>query len=268
MKTLLTGTTTSKWTAAVDAITHVLGTYSTQIRWGATLFPDTVGDSCTQGTIPVPVADNNATPISTMLTSSLTTTDPLYPDGPCVTNIDTALSQAAADPSLADPARQSYLMLVTDGAQANCPNNGGNSASLATVTDLYNHGVPTFVVGFGSGVSAAFMNQLAQAGGVPLAGATQYYQADTAADLDMAYQAIGSQVVSCTYHVDPPPPDLSQTYVIFDHNQLVPQDMANGWGYDSATQTLTLYGPACDALKTHTVSSMDLVFGCPSPPIL
>jgi hypothetical protein len=269
MRNDLAGTTTSKWQAAVDAITHVLGTYTTQVRWGATLFPDITGVSCAQDAIPVPVADNMATTISSMLTSSLDPNDPLYPDGPCVTNIDTGLQQAATDPSLLDPTRKSYLMIVTDGSQSGCNLGGGDSGSLATVTDLFkNHGVATFVVGFGSGVNNMFLNQLALAGGVPLPGATSYYEADTAAQLDQAYQTIGNLVVSCTYHVDPAPPDLSQTYVIFDHNQLVPQDPSNGWSYDAATQTLTLNGSSCDALKNHTVTAMDLVFGCPSPPIL
>src|SRR5206468_1231699 len=71
MKNVLTGTTTTKWQAAVDAITHVLTTYDTQIRWGATLFPDTTGDSCGQDAIPVPVADNMASTVSAMLTASL-----------------------------------------------------------------------------------------------------------------------------------------------------------------------------------------------------
>jgi len=269
MKNDLTGTTTSKWQAAVDAVTHALSTYGTQVRWGATLFPDTTGDSCGQDAIPVPVADNMASTISTMLTASLDPANPLYPSGPCVTNIDTGLEQAATDPSLMDPARKSYLMLVTDGAQAKCSAGGGDTGSLGTVTDLFqNHNVATFVVGFGSGVNDTFLNSVAQAGGVPLPGSPSYYQADTAADLDQAFQAIGNAVISCTYKVDPAPPDLSQTYVIFDHQTLVPQDPTNGWSYDAATQTLTLNGSSCDALKAHTVTAMDLVFGCPTPPIL
>jgi hypothetical protein len=269
MTNILDGTTTTKWEAAVDAIDHALGTYTTMIRWGATLFPDTTGDSCGQDAIPVPVADNMASTISTMLTNSLDMNDPNYPKGPCVTNIDTGLEQAATDPSLMDPMRKSYLMLVTDGGQSKCSMGGGDTGSLAAVTDLYqNHGVATFVVGFGSGTKSSFLNQLAQAGGVPLAGATSFYQADTAAELDQAYQTIGNLVVSCSYHVDPAPPDLSQTYVIFDHNTIVPQDPNNGWSYDAATQTLTLNGTYCDELKGHTVTAMDLLFGCPSPPLL
>lgn len=268
MRNDLAGTMTSKWQAAVDAITHVIGTYDPQIRWGATLFPDTTGQSCSQDAIPVPLGAGNGSTISSMLSASLDPANALYPAGPCVTNIDTGLEQAATDPGLTDPARKSYLMLVTDGAQSSCNAGGGNTGSLAAVQDLYQHGVATFVVGFGSQVNATFLNQVADAGGVALTGTTRYYQADTASDLDQAFQTIGNLVVSCTYKVDPPPPDLSQTYVIFDHATLVPQDASNGWTYDPATQLLTLHGSACTALETHSVGAIDLVFGCPSPPIL
>ncbi|HUJ57998.1 MAG TPA: vWA domain-containing protein [Kofleriaceae bacterium] len=271
MTQLLSGTQTSKWQAAVAAISDVLATYATEIRWGATLFPDTTGDKCTQDAIPMPVGDNNAGPLSTLLNAALDPSNPLYPSGPCVTNIDTGLEQAATDPGLQDPARKSYLMLVTDGGQSGCSAGGGDTGSENAVSSLHAMGVDTFVVGFGSQVKSQFLDTLAADGGQALTGGPHgYYQADTAADLDQAFQTIGSLVVSCDYHVDPPPPDLDQTYVFFDKITLVPRDQghADGWDYDPTTQTLTLYGPACDQLKSHQVQSLDLVFGCPTPPIL
>ncbi|HEY1557497.1 MAG TPA: vWA domain-containing protein [Kofleriaceae bacterium] len=270
MTKVLNGTTTTKWQAAVAAITDVLSSYGTQVRWGMTLFPDTTGDQCGQDAIPVPLGDNNGSTISTMLTDALDMADPLYPAGPCVTNIDTGLEQAATDPGLADTTRKSYMMLVTDGGQSKtCSEGGGDTGSESAVQTLEAMGVNTFVVGFGSEVKTDFLNTLAALGGEALPGATQYYQADTAGDLDMAFQAIASQVVSCEYTVSPAPPDPSQIYVWFDQTQSVPHDPThmNGWDYDSGSQLITLYGAACDSLKTLTVTSVQLVYGCPLPPI-
>jgi hypothetical protein len=265
----LEGSNETKWEAAVAAITNVLSTYNTQINWGMTLFPDTVGSACTQGAIPVPLGSDNAATISSMLTAALGSNDPLYPDNPCVTPIDTGLEQAATDPGLADPTRKSYLMLVTDGAQASCSAGGSDTGSENAVSTLESMGVNTFVVGFGSKVDTTFLNALAALGGEALSGSNKFYQADTAADLEQAFTTIGQSVVSCDYAVDPAPPDPSQLYVWFDDVTMVPHDPTHmdGWDYSTTTQLLTLYGAACTSLQNHTVTSLEVMYGCPSPPI-
>lgn len=271
MKQLLSGTQTTKWTAAVTALHDALAGYPDALRWGLTMFPDTTGESCAQDAIPFPLADHNATAIDTLLQSALATTDALYPaKGPCVTNIDTGVEQAATDPSLAMTDRKSYLLLVTDGGQAGCSLGGGAAGAVSAVGDLASHGVTTFVVGFGSSVNATELDNLAAAGGAPQAGAHKYFQADDAAALDTTIAAIASQAVSCAITVDPAPPDGSQLYVWFDHTTSVPRDTSHtsGWDYDPATHTVTLYGSSCDELKTHTVTSVNIIFGCPNPPIL
>lgn len=272
MKRALTGTTTTKWQAAVAALDHVLQGYGTTVRWGLTLFPDTTGDSCAEDAPAFAIGDNNAAGISALLDASLDTNDVNFPKSPCVTNIDTGVEQAAADPALADPGRASYLMLVTDGAQSSgCDLGGGDAGTEKAIHDLFAiRQIPTFVVGFGSEVDAAELTKLANKGGVPATGATPYYSADSAADLDGVFQTIANQVVSCTYKVDQTPPDLAQTYVVYGGSTLVPHDPGHsaGWDFDPATMTLTMYGSYCDQLKTHAVTQIDVTFGCPSPPIL
>jgi hypothetical protein len=265
----LQGTQTTKWQAAVGALNDVLGSYATQVRWGLTLFPDTTGDKCTQDAIPFPIADANGPPISALLTASLQSTDPNYPDNPCVTDIDSGIEMAATDPALTQTDRKSFLMLVTDGAQSGCDAGGGASGAEAAVTNLFAAGVATYVVGFGSEVDGNELTKLANDGGVPNNGATAYYKADTAAELDMVFQQIASDVVSCQYTVNQSPPDLDETYVIYSGNTLVPRDTTHmmGWDYDSTSMTLTVYGSYCTELKTHVVTQVDVVFGCPSPPI-
>jgi hypothetical protein len=266
----LAGGAQTKWEAAVAALKNVLALHATDIRWGITFFPDTVTPNCGQAaTIPVPVGDNNATTIDTMLTNALSSADPLFPDGPCVTNIDTGIQQAATDPGLADTTRDSFIMLVSDGAQSGCSAGGGDAGTETAITNLATGGVTTFVVGFGSGVDAPALNDFAVAGGAPLAGATSYYQADDAAALDAVFQSIAGLVVSCDYLVDPAPPDIDLTYVFFENTETVPRDTTHteGWDYDPATMTLTLYGTACSRVQDRTVTDVDVVFGCPSPPL-
>lgn len=268
MKNAPTGATASKWAIAVGGINQVITDYATDIRWGLTLFPDTAGQSCVQDTFAYQVADNNGASIQSLLTAATSTADALYPDGPCVTNIDTGLQQAATDPALMDPTRASYLMLVTDGAQSSCNVAGGDAGSEAIVKELHDtHGIKTFVLGFGSGVDAAQLDKLAAAGGTALTGTAKYYRAETAGELDAALAAIADQVISCDYVIDPAPPFLAKTYVWFEKTTQVPRDTTHvdGWDFDTTTSTLTFYGGACEQLKTRAVDTVDVVYDCDGP---
>src|SRR6185436_9898365 len=93
-------------------------TYNAQIRFGLTLFPDLVAPACGQDVIPIPVAPGKELEIQTLLTNALKGADPYFPDNPCQTNIDTAMSQAQTEPALADVDRKSFVLLLTDGKQA------------------------------------------------------------------------------------------------------------------------------------------------------
>jgi hypothetical protein len=271
MKRVLTGTTTSKWAAAVAAIDHATTLHDNDVRWGLTMFPDITGASCTQDANAFPIGDNNGAGIRTMLNDALDMNDQYFPKSPCVTNIDTGIESAALDPALADQTHKSYLMLISDGAQSStCDEGGGDAGTEAAIHDLFaNRGIPTFVVGFGSQVDATELNKLANKGGVPLAGTTKYYQADDAAQLDTVFQQISGLVVSCSYTIDPAPADLGLTWVYFG-TTLVPRDttQAAGWDYDATTHQMTFYGAYCDSLTTHAVPQVDVLYGCPVPPIL
>jgi hypothetical protein len=269
MRAAPSGSTLSKWAVAVGGINQVITDHGDDIRYGLTLFPDLIGGNCTQESFAFPTASGNGAGIQTLLTSALGLSDPYYPDGPCVTNIDTGLQQAATDPALADPARASYLMLVTDGAQSSgCSAAGADAGSEAIVLDLFgNRGIPTFVIGFGSAVDAQQLNKLAIAGGTALTGTAKYYKAETAGQLDQALATIADIVVSCDYKIDPPPPVLAQTYVWFEKTAKVPRDTshADGWDFDTATNTLTFYGSYCTQLKTRAVDTVDVVYDCDGP---
>ena len=254
-----------KWQAAVDAIAELTRRYEGQIRFGLSLFPDLQGGSCEQVDFVVPVADANEGPIRDLLTAALDSGDRYWPDGPCVTNIDTAMEQATLEPRLLRPDERGFAMLVTDGEQSgNCA--GGDAGTHRFITELNARGVSTFVVGFGGAVDAAQLDAFALAGGLPRPDAPHYYQADDAPALLAALQNIGSQVVSCDFALADAPPNQFDIHVFFDNQEEVPHDVAHveGWDYDPGRQMVTFFGTACERLTQRVVSDVDVVFGCPS----
>jgi hypothetical protein len=264
------GNGTTKWEIAVAAINQMTTSFDAQIRFGLTLFPDHVTPDCQQAEIPIPVDPAAVPPIQALLTAALDGTDANFPKNPCVTNIDTAMQQAATEPAFQDPERESFALLITDGQQSgNCNAAGGDAGTLQIITDLATAGVPTFVVGFGSGVDSTQLNEFADAGGVPSADPTNhFYIADDQASLDAALLAIATSTLSCTFTLGEVPPDPSEIYVFFDND---PTGIANdathteGWDYDPVTNQVTFYGLACESIRSNAVSDVDIVFGCDEP---
>jgi hypothetical protein len=267
MQQLVAGT--PKWTIAAQAIDELTSDYLGQIRFGLTLFPDHGGQDCQQGAIPIPVGPGNEAAIQSLLDASTAPADPNYPDGPCVTNIDTAMQQAAGEPAFNDPDRSSYVLLVTDGKQQSCSAAGGDTGTMQIISTLLQiRNVPTFVLGFGSAVDPAQLNAFAQAGGVPAADPqAQYYQAEDQASLEAALGAIAQQAIACVVQLQAVPEDPSQLYVFFNDDPTpIPADPAQGWQYDPATNQITFYGASCEALQSGSVSDVDVVYGCTEPP--
>jgi hypothetical protein len=259
--------TQTKWQIAVAALNKLAASYQGLVRFGLTLFPDTVGDSCTQSKIPVPVAAGAEATIQTLLTASLKTADANFPDGPCVTNIDTAMQQAASEPALADATRASYVLLLTDGQQAGCSAAGGDAGTTQIIKDLLaKKKVSTFVVGFGSAADLAQLNVFADAGGKPSSGATHFYKAEDQASLDAALKTVSKQATSCVIQLKKVPADLQSLHVYFD-KVVVPQDKTHqqGWDYDPASNKLTFFGKPCSDIEQSLVGDLRILYGCGKP---
>lgn len=259
----------NKWQAAVAAINTMTAQFDGKIRFGLSLFPDLVTPNCQQADITIPVAPGTETEIQTLLTNALAGNDPYYPDGPCVTNIDTAMLQATTEPSFADMDRDSYVLLITDGKQSSgCSAAGADSGTEMIIQELHQtQGVPTFVLGFGSGIDPAQMNTFAELGGVPAGPDTKYYDAQDQASLDAALKTIADKTLGCTFSLEEPPPNSNSIFVFFDNKDKVPRDtkQESGWDYDAAQQQVTFYGEYCDKLKSGEVTDVDIVFGCDEP---
>ena len=254
---------TRKWVAAVGAIGNITQAFADAIRFGLILFPDQGDDSrCGQGDIPIPIGDANGPAIRGLLQAALDSDDPNWPDGPCVTNIDSAIQQASTDPAFDDG--RGHVLLVTDGQQSGCRLAGGNNGTLEEIAALLNRGVSTFVVGFGGEVSRRRLSEFAEAGGVPRAGDPVYYQADDEAALAVALEEIGRAVAGCVFELGEVPENDEALAVFFDDAERIPRDPehVDGWDYDAETNTVTFHGAACDRIRDGEVVDVDIVFAC------
>ncbi len=257
-----------KWDTSVKAINKLLASFKGKIRFGLTVFPDTTGNKCTQDAAAVPVGPGNEAKITALLTAALTKADKNYPDGPCVTNIDTALLQASKEKAFTDKSRQSFVLLITDGKQSACKSAGGDKGSILQITNMnLLQKVKTFVVGFGGGVDPKQLNIFALAGGVPNPDPTiDFYKAEDQATLDKALGNIGATAFGCVLKLQKLPNNTEKIYVSFD-GKAVPQDKTHktGWDFDSTTGILTFYGTYCQNLKANKVKSVDIIFVCKKP---
>lgn len=273
MKSTVKGSGKTKWEIAVAALTDFVKKNETTMRLGLELFP--IGNSCDQK-IAVPISDVSNPQVASLLTASLDKKNewnPVKSTQP-ITNIYLAMNAASAEPSLQEAGRRSYVILLTDGNEGGCSPEGKKANDLTTsiIQGLHAKDVDTFVLGFSSGVDAKQMNVWAEAGGQPQTGAAnKFYDTVDQASLDAALQSIASSARSCSLKLASPPPggDVGLVYVFMGKDEKpLPRDPthANAWDYEAATQTVTLYGASCDALKRGTVADVNVVFGCPGAP--
>lgn len=244
------------WNIARDAVNQLLASYEGKIRFGLLLYPGfnqscSQGERCEVGDIDVGLGDGKEGEIRSYLRDA----------GTCSfrTPISAALQSAIGYAPLQDADRNNYVLLMTDGEE-NCD---GDPVAAVTALRQQTEEVKTFVVGFGSGVDGQQLNQMADAAGTALSGDPRYYQADDAAALSSAFNAIAGSVLSCSYTLSEEPPDANRLYVYFNKSEL-PRDTGHndGWDYDATSKELTFYGSACDRLKAGEVQDLQVVFGC------
>lgn len=166
-----------KWDIQSNAIQQVLNSFSGKIRFGLALFPWTTG--CNTGQVLVQIGDNNASQIMNTLNST-------GPDGS--TPLAASLKAMNNYSGIHDQSRRNFILLMTDGMDTCSKDPTGEP--VQAVRELYSAGVGVFVVGFGSGVDANTLNNMAVAGGYPRSGNPKYYQCDNASELNKALNDI------------------------------------------------------------------------------
>jgi hypothetical protein len=254
---------TSRWDALKGSLGMVLSQNAGKARWGLSLFPSGgYDDYCDAGQIDVPLALGNEAQVKAKV-DAYSTEDVWYLEGGTPTGATmVAIKNAAV---LTDTTRPNFLVLMTDG-EPNCNSAGSVEPTIAA---LYAQAtsVKTFVIGFGEFGQAANLNAWAVAGHTDRPGTTKYYQANSATELQAAFQAIVSGVASCSYQLQTAPDDPTLVAPFLD-GDAVARDATNGFTYDAATQSIVFHGTACDTVRSGTVASIEFRYGCAAPEIL
>jgi hypothetical protein len=245
----------TKWEVALEAIDQFVTEFGNQARFGLMLYPGynlscSEGMTCSTGEVFVDPGPMTTAAILQTLDDAQT----------CSFGTPTAetLEDLLDYPGLEDPTRPNHILIITDG-DSTCED------PVPVVAALRNKEpeIKTYVLGFGGGVNPDELAAMAEAGGTALPGDPSYYQADDAASLDAALASIGGEFLTCSYALSKPLDDPDQLYVLFDGIQ-VPRDPGhtNGWDHDAASNTVTFYGAACDALQSGEVKDLQMVYGC------
>jgi hypothetical protein len=262
MQDLVPGTTQSKWTTLKTAVKTLLTSYTGKVRWGVSIFPSPGGNSCSAGQVDIACGPGNESKITALL-------DPMTDnDIGGNTPTETTLRAVEASGALRDPMRNNYVLLMTDGLPT-CNQDGRVTPAVQSMYRA-SPSIRTFVVGIGDGTQSdpGELNRWADAGGTARAAqGTKYYQANNITDLNQAFGEIIGAVASCTYQLADRPPEANLLVPYLD-GQAVAPDPNHGFSYDAGSNSLVFHGSACDRIKAGGVTNVDVIYGCPSPPIL
>ena len=249
---IASGSKTTKYADLTSAMQSLVTTYDAQMRLGATFFAS--DNDCGAG-VPGPIAAANGQSVLTAVAAH-------KPGGntPTATTLDAVIQSKL----LTDTTRANYVVLATDG-EPNC----GDTDVTSRIATLYSAApsVSTFIIGIGAATNTdpTLLNAWADAGHTARSGATHYYQTNSSADLMAAFDAIAGGIVSCDFQMTQAAPDPSLITVTENGTPVSPSPTV-GYTYDAATNTVTLHGAACDALKNDANTKVSVVYGCPGPP--
>ena len=255
----------SKWSQVTTALNQVVTMTDTTVNWGLKFFATSNNSCTTDANVEVPIGPANGTAIAAAITAART-------GSPTPTRL--AENAGAMYMASLTDANPKYLLLATDGLP-NCDpsmptmTNADDSAGAEqAVTDAFNMGLPTFVVGIGDTMGTATLNQMALNGGVPQMGAaTSFYAvSDTTSLVDVLNTILG-QVASCKFDIGAAPNShTSNDYIdVFGDGVPIPQDTTHtdGWDYTNAAHTaIEVYGPRCDAVMAGTIMTVTVTFRC------
>ena len=133
----------TKWTVAVSAVQKLTTDFEGRVRFG---LRTSCGPASTAGTKAacfqagaafLDVSDDRGASIRDFLGRTLDGGNGFKPGYPCVTNIDTGMADALNDPSLREPGRPGYVLMLTDGKQSTAvPREGTVAPSTSSITSV------------------------------------------------------------------------------------------------------------------------------------
>ena len=189
----------SRWNQVTAALKEVVSTTDTMVNWGFKFFGSASGCGVTAPP-EVPIGPMNGPAIVAAIDGARTGS---------ATPTRLGVNAGAAYMATLTDTNPKYLLLATDGAPtcnptlpANMMNTEDAMGAQQAVTDAFNLGFKTFVVGIGDTMGAATLDQMAINGGMPQTGAaTSFYQVTDTASLVAALQTILGRVGSCQFEI-------------------------------------------------------------------
>jgi hypothetical protein len=137
------------------------------------------------------------------------------------------------------------------------------------VTEAATAGVRTFVLGT-SALDAAeqsTLTALAVAGGEANAGTPRYHTAGNRQKFQAALTQIAARTTMCVFNLEAAPPSPADVALLLDGKRLAPDStQREGWTWGADNRSVQIYGAACEALKSKTMS-VEMVFGCRGVPV-
>jgi hypothetical protein len=255
----------SRWNQVTAALNQVVPMTDTTVNWGLKFFGS--GNSCAVTPAPeVGVAAGSGQMIMTRIGGTT-------PGTPTPTRL--GVQAAAAYMATLTDTNPKYLLLATDGEPtcnpdlpASMMNTLDSAGAAQAVTDAFNMGLKTFVIGIGDTMGAATLDQMAINGGMPQTGAaTSFYQVTDTASLVAAFQTILGRVGSCQFDIGTAPNPMTSNDLIdvFGDGMPIPKDTnhLDGWDYSNAAHTaIQVYGPRCDMVTAGTIMNVTVTFRC------
>jgi hypothetical protein len=272
----------SVWANTVAGIRAFIEAYPGRIRWGLLTYPEGpetgAAPRCSVGAIEVEPQDGGGAMVLDYLTRADTPLSLAY----CMSHTDelrmgppmtAALTRAETSTALHDTDRNNFVLLMSAPANDHCYRadmivcDGVNAAADALLAD----GIRTIALSPGENTPTE-MGCVADHGGFPLPPpgtafpGTHFYSlpwADTVAHL---VEAVTAETFSCAFALDEVPPDADSLFVFADDGAMTRDaSHAEGWDYDAAANTVTLYGTACDDVLAGTYEHLSVTWGCPVP---
>jgi hypothetical protein len=243
----------SRWPTLTSAVNATL-TSTTGISWGLKLFSSQGGaNNCSVSAgVEVQISANSAAAIQQQIAN-------VSPGGytPTAKAINAAKTYLDSDTNQSNK----VILLATDG-EPNCQGNSENTNDDSTgaksaIAAAYKAGYKVYVVGMGPQAALTNLQSFAVAGGTD-----NYYPADSPQALASALADIGTKVASCTFSVAAPK-DTTGGVAVYINGTPAP---ASDWTYNSTTQTVALTGATCDTIKSGATTTVQVYFGCGSPP--
>ncbi len=246
--------TMSRWDALSAAADAVLPGLDSSFYMGLLMFND---DSIFQSNVcDVPSTPDVklAQPSATLISNDIANT---YPSGDTPTY--QALKVAKTYYAGISATRPRFIALMTDG-DPNCFYNTGDVVGI--LGQLHTSGIDTFVIGIPGDDSdlVSNLNQMATAGGRPLAGATKFYSATSSVNFVTSLQGVALATAGCTFALPSTPSNPNNVTVKFD-GTVVPSDATNGWQYQS-TSKIHFNGTSCTQINSGSVKKITVREGC------